>query len=274
MAKLTKAERKLHAKAEAILAKDVLNEAEKEFVLQNWHAGAAFDIGASGAFFTPFGLAGDFRIDAGTGRIIDLCSGIGMLAYWCRNFTWGSEKLAELVCLEINPTFVEIGKKILPEATWICANVFDVPDLDLGHFDTAIGNPPFGRVNRHGRTTPRYTGSEFTYHVMDIASDIADHGAFIVPQGVAGFRYSGVPYYQRAENRQYVAFEEQTGIRLEAGVGIDTSLHRDDWKGTSPAVEIVTAYFYEAREERAPKQSNLFDFMSADSSAQRARAAS
>ena len=115
-------------------------------------------------------------------------------------------------------------------------------------------------MNRYGQTAPRYSGSEFTYHVMDIASDIADHGAFIVPQGVAGFRYSGVQCYQRAENNQYRAFVEQTGISLEAGCGIDTSLFRNDWKGTSAAVEIVCADFIEAREIRAPKQASLFDF--------------
>lgn len=54
MAKLTRAESKLHLQAEEILKKDILSESEKEFVLKNWHPAAAFDVGATGAFFTPF----------------------------------------------------------------------------------------------------------------------------------------------------------------------------------------------------------------------------
>lgn len=258
MAKLTKQESKLHQQAEALLSKDILSIDDKEFILTHWHPAAAFDVGASGAFFTPFELAKDFRIDAGTGRIIDLCAGIGSLAYWCRNFTWGSEVPAELVCVEINPAYVEIGKKILPEATWICANVFDVPDMDLGYFDHAIANPPFGKVNRHGRTAPRYEGSDFAYHVIDIASDLADHGAFILPQGSAPFRYSGVQYYQRDERRSYQTFLEQTAIELDAGCGIDCSIFQNQWKGTSPAVEIVCADFTNLEEQRRSDQGDLF----------------
>ncbi len=259
MAKLTKTERKYHAQAEEVLKKDTLSESDKEFVLQHWHPAASFDVGASGAFFTPFELAKDFRIDAGQGRIIDLCAGIGSLAYWVRNFTWGADEPAELVCVEINPAYVEIGKKIVPEATWICGNVFDVPEMDLGHFDHAIANPPFGKVNRHGRTAPRYQAAEFAYHVIDIASDIADHGAFILPTGSAPFQYSGVQCYRRCESRNYLTFEEQTGISMDAGVGIDTSLFIDQWKGTKPAVEIVCADFTDARDVRQPAQFNLFE---------------
>ncbi len=259
MAKLTKSERKAHNQAEEILQKNILTEDEKEFVLKNWHPAASFDVGASGAFFTPFDLAADFRIDAGTGRIIDLCAGIGSLAYWVKNFPWGADAPTELICVEINPTYVEIGKKIVPEATWICANVFDILDMDLGHFDHAIANPPFGKVNRHGYASPRYSGADFAYHVLDIASEIADFGAFILPQGSAPFQLSGVPFYSRRESRAYLKFHEQTGIFLDAGAGIDTSLFRDQWKGTSPAVEIVCADFMEARDARKPAQIDLFE---------------
>lgn len=259
MAKLTKAERKAHNQAEEILQKETLTEDEKEFVLKNWHPAANFDVGASGAFFTPFDLAKDFRIDAGTGRIIDLCAGIGSLAYWVQNFPWGSGKSTELTCIEINPAYVEIGRKIVPEATWICANVFDVLEMDLGHFDNAIANPPFGHVNKHGHSAPRYTGSDFAYHVIDIASEIAEAGAFILPRGSAPFQYSGVQYYRRCESRDYLKFNEQTDIYLDAGVGIDTSIFADQWKGTKPIVEIVTCDFNEAREARKPAQFNLFE---------------
>lgn len=256
--KLTKPQRARHAEADTLLQKDQLTKTDKEFVLQHWHPGALGDVAVSGAFFTPCELAKDFRIEAGQGRIIDLCAGIGSLAYWAREFTWGSCQPAELVCVEINPAFVEIGKKIVPDATWICANVFDVPNIDLGHFDCAISNPPFGRVNRHGYSAPRYSGADFAYHVIDLASDLADHGSFILPQGSAPFIYSGAAFYRRNERRNYRQFHEQTAIHLDAGCGIDTSLFRDQWKGTSPATEIVSADFSELADKRQPDQRDLF----------------
>ena len=54
MAKLTRAQRKAHAAAEAILTKDRLTEDEREFVFQNWHEGANHINGVAGAFFTPW----------------------------------------------------------------------------------------------------------------------------------------------------------------------------------------------------------------------------
>ena len=259
MAKLTKAERKAHNEAEEILKKDTLTETEKEFVLQNWHPAAEFDVGASGAFFTPFELAQEFRIDAGTGRIIDLCAGIGSLGYWLNYFPWGASEPTELVCVEINPAYVEIGKKIIPEATWICGDVFDVLEMGLGHFGHAIANPPFGCVNRHGRSSPNYTGSDFAYHVIDLASELAEFGAFILPTGSAPFQYSNVHCFRRNEHANYRKFQEQTGIYLDAGVGINTSQFADQWKGAKPQVEIVTCGFAEARENRLSPQLSLFE---------------
>ncbi|MBB3948463.1 hypothetical protein GGQ73_004450 [Rhizobium skierniewicense] len=72
----------------------------------------------------------------------------------------------------------------MPEARWINADVFDYRALDLDRYDIAIGNPPFGRVRRSA-TGPRYRGAEFEFHIIDIAAELADYGAFIVPQGSA-----------------------------------------------------------------------------------------
>jgi hypothetical protein len=56
------------------------------------------------------------------------------------------EGFTELTCVEINPRYFEVGRKLLPEARWINADVFDWRTLDLGRYDVAIANPPFGRV--------------------------------------------------------------------------------------------------------------------------------
>lgn len=33
--------------------------------------------------------------------------------------------MPELVCVELNPRYVEVGHKVLPEAEWICGDIFD-----------------------------------------------------------------------------------------------------------------------------------------------------
>lgn len=252
MAKLTKIEAAKHAQACELLKKDRLTIDERIFVLDNWHEGATHINGEAGAFFTPSGLARDAIIDAGTGRTIDLCAGIGGLAFWMLLH----QRASELVCVEINPAYIEVGRKVVPEATWIQANVFDVPALQLGKFDCAVSNPPFGKTKRHGRSAPRYKGGTFEYHVLDIARDLAESGMFIVPQGAAPFNYSGSRYFERRESDAYEAFREQTGITLEPGCGVDTSFYLNDWRGVSPMTEIVVADFAEARQRCLP--SDLF----------------
>ena len=125
MAKLTKQQRKAHAEAEAILTKDRITDDERDFVFQNWHEGATHENGAAGAFFTPFGLACDFALDGAGRRVIDLCAGIGVLSYIIHHRSKWGERLAEITCVEINPRYVAVGQKLLPQARWINADVFD-----------------------------------------------------------------------------------------------------------------------------------------------------
>jgi len=184
--------------------------------------------------------------------VADLCAGIGTLAFAYTHFRCYA-RTARMVCVEINPAYVDVGRKVLPEATWICAGVFEVW-RDLGRFDCAIANPPFG-ARKTGSRGPRYAGAKFEYQVLDIASQIADHGVFILPQGSAGFRYSGAQYYERNENNAYRKFTQDTGLTLEAGCGVDTTVYRGAWKDVSPLVEIVCCDFAQ-RERRceAPQQ--------------------
>jgi hypothetical protein len=254
MAKLTKAEAKAHGEALTLLEKDELTDDDRIFIMENWQESANHVNSIAGAFFTPHGLAMDAALDVyyGEGRIIDLCAGIGSLslAAWWRGYydRRDSGKTLEMVCVELNPEYVALGRKMLPEAEWICGSIFDLPDL--GHFTQAISNPPFGNIKTGGDWKGKYTGSKFEYRTIEIASQIADCGMFIVPQQSAGFRYSGAAYYQHSDsgeftNREYAKFAEQTGIRLDAGVGVDTSVFDDAWHGVSPRVEIAIADFTE-----------------------------
>ncbi len=248
MAKLTKEQRRNHAEACQLLEKDRLTTVERIFVLENWHEGAEHENGSAGAHFTPAGLARDFAIDAGGGaRVIDLCAGIGGLMFWLI-LDERARVDGHLVCVERNPAYIEVGRKIVPEATWIQADVFDLP-ADIGKFDLAVSNPPFGNTPREGRS-PRYTGRKMEYHVMDIASDLAEYGAFIIPQNSAPFRFSGQHNYRTVESTDVAAFFNQTRIEMQAGCGIDTRLYLHDWKDVSPMCEVVTVDFAAVREAR------------------------
>ncbi|MBZ9659805.1 methyltransferase [Mesorhizobium sp. ESP-6-4] len=247
MAKLTKPEAKAHAQAIEMLVKERLTEDEKEFVFRNWHEGANHINGSAGAFFTPYDMAFDFSFDVGGHRVIDLCAGIGMLSYAVHYRSRFGERTADITCIERNPDYVAVGKKLLPEATWIQADVLDVLDMGLGQFDYAISNPPFGNIKRE-RNAPRYSGRNFEFHIIDIAAHLANYGVFIVPQGSAGFNYSGRQFYERQKDGKAVKFQELTGLHFDAGVGVDTAFYRDEWKGVSPLCEIVSVDFAEARQ--------------------------
>lgn len=250
MAKLTKQERKNHGQACALLQKDVLTLDDKIFVLENWHEGANHENGERGAFFTPSGLARDFGIDAGGGGdVIDLCAGIGGLMFWLK---LDGRIPGRMVCVEINPAYIAVGRKILPDAEWIQADVFDQL-ADLGKFALAISNPPFGAVRRSGNA-PRYSGRKFEYHVMDIAADLAETGAFIVPQTSAPFIYSGGGHYREKRDAEFAKFAADTGIVMTAGCGIDTAFYKNEWHGVAPICEVACIDFDQARRDRPAPQ--------------------
>lgn len=255
MAKLTKAEAKAHAQAVELLTKERLTEDDKEFVFRNWNEGATHINGAAGAFFTPYDMAFDFAFDVGGARIIDLCAGIGMLSYAVHYRSRFGERVADITCIERNADYIAVGKKMLPEATWIHADALDVLDMCLGHFDYAISNPPFGNIKRT-KNAPRYTGKDFEFHIIDIASHLADYGVFIVPQMSAGFNYSGRQCYERQKEGKAVKFQELTGLHFDAGCGVDTAFYKEEWKGVSPLCEIVCVDFEESRQATLPEPAN------------------
>lgn len=242
MSKLTKSEAKLHGQACDLLAKDTLDSSEKEFVLSHWREDAEHVNSLSGAFFTPSTLAWDLSIYApSNGTLIDLCAGIGQLAYRCvdqyeRDRGRGHSKI---VCVEINPAYVEVGKKILPDAVWICADIFtagidEILALNSGHpFDFAISNPPFGR----SKDMP-LAGVTTDLNVLAIAAKLARCGAFILPQESCPFKYSGNTYYEPRPSSTFDKFYAETGVELTCSSS-DCVVFKDDWRGVSPNVEIA-----------------------------------
>ncbi|WP_277903855.1 methyltransferase [Enterobacter hormaechei] len=232
MARVTKRESTNHNRVMELVHSDKqLTQDDKEFIFNNYQGDG---IGATGAFFTPEMLAWDFILDDGcSGDCIELCAGIGRLSY----YQFLRNNPTHITCVELNPEYVQIGKRVLPEAEWITGDALQyTPDR---FYRVAYGNPPFGKINTSKAYTGRYTGSEFEYKVIEHASQFASYGVWIVPQGSAGFRYSGVHCYERYEKSKYQKFTSETGLTLEPGCGIDTSIYKDEWNGTKVICESV-----------------------------------
>lgn len=248
MARLSKAQIKRHTEAVALLSKDRLDDDEREFVLENWQESATHINSAAGAFFTPSGLARDTAIYTnGAETIVDLCAGIGGLGLWA---WWLSGRRARVTCIEVNPDYVAVGRKVFPEAEWICASV----EQANGHYDCAISNPPFGKTAKI--KGPRYSGED-DLAVVDIAADLARWGVFILPSLSVPFEYSGRPHYRERESAKAERFIKATGIVLSCESS-DAALYADDWRGVSPSVEVCSVDFDEWRAEREAEQSPLF----------------
>jgi hypothetical protein len=120
---------------------------------------------------------------------------------------------------------------------------------DIGKFDCAIANPPFGNKKSDGKA-PRYSGRHFEYKVIDVASDLARYGVFILPQNLAPLAMSEQRSMQEIHSESYEKVKAVMGIKLELNCGIDTAVHKDDWHGISILTEIVLADFARLRQAR------------------------
>lgn len=176
--KLTKKETKFHQQAEELIGlKRDLSLDEKYFVIENWMPGANNNITASSAFFTPYELAecANIAFFDEPYNIVDLCAGIGTLsfAYMEKVKAVGVPKLT---CVEINPDFVRVGRKILPEAEWILGDVFDLYNGTLKNkkFDGCISNPPFGIIHKKHQKPQNIVGNIWEYAIAEIALELTD----------------------------------------------------------------------------------------------------
>lgn len=276
MAKLTKQQTSKMREVNQVLSQHILSEKDKAFVLRHFHEGATNNVSAAGAFFTPFELALEFAeycslpfVKNRPTRILDLCAGIGSLSYALQlgfnrsNF----DERCEITCVEINADYVDIGKKLLPDANWVNASVTDIDTiLALGEFDLVISNPPFGNIPtfKH-RDKIAYTGSNAIYAVIEIASLLANTATMIMPQQEAGFRYSGENSFTDIANEKLSDFTDQTGIELGPNNFSGTHLYEQDWKAKVPRVEFVECDFCgskvtEIHHQSSLKQADLFDF--------------
>lgn len=236
-----------------------------EFVLDHWRPYVNGRVDKAGAFFTPAGLARTVSWCSGdSGRFVDLCAGIGALTWpLLRDPMWMSRVPREIVAVELNPRFVEVGRRLMPEVAWVCGDVLDQSTWDgLGRFDHAVSNPPFGMVATRGarRNWLRYHGV-MEYQVMEVAARVANTVTMIVPQGSAPalwqrsggadrnmYRWDGrsstysAELSRPAESAALLKWYETWPDSEVSGSNFDTA-DGGDWNGTNVRVEIVHVEF-------------------------------
>lgn len=255
MPKLTKTQTKLHARAEALLAHDDLTPDDVEFCFKHWRPDAAHNVGVSGTFFTPYRLAEQAAIfSLSSGRLVDMCAGIGLLGHLAAYDAYEKSAI-DLVCVELNPDFVRVGRKLVPHATWVQGSIFDEALWDdLGPFTAAICNPPFGNVKTAKGETDwiGYKGPADLMAVAVAAKVTAVGGTFILPSMSVPFQFSHNEtrgYHEidpeRWPTKLRKLFDAVPGLEMNC-VALDTSSYEKEWVVASPRVELVDVALHES----------------------------
>jgi len=236
--KISRADSKLHDQAMDLIHSDkTLTQDEIEFCLENFNPMATHDVGKGGIFFTPIEMARSFaQVVAPNGRIIDLCAGIGLLSWaLLENDRFSPRQITEIVAVEIDNEFAEIGKRLLPEVTWICGSIFDQELVSsLGRFDYAIGNPPYGNIpNKKEADWMSFKGPA-QFMAAEIAFRVSANGCmFIVPEGDTEYDLKrNRPRKNANADRLKTVFPGVT-IMPES---LDLSEFKSQWKGAAPDV--------------------------------------
>jgi len=244
MARISKQKMKLYNEAEEILTQDALSETEKDFVFANWLPEIEFDVGGDGVFFTPEEIAHELAVMVGDCpcQILDLCAGIGRLSYTIYEFSKWRNRRPQITAIERNPRFVEVGRKLLPEATWICMSVFDEEaweenGFEDGYFDFAISNPPFGEIGHSGW---RGFKTIADLNCVGIAMDKTKYGGiFILPSESVPWTCSGESYTTFVESAKWNKLEKQYPGIVCHPCCVDLDVHQKEWLGVSPKVELA-----------------------------------
>lgn len=246
--KLTKAELKLQKEVKALIDSDKkLTEDEIEFIYEKFNPAYIGDITSHSAYFTPLDMAYDFALFAGRyGVCVDMCAGIGMLTYAAKIRDSWEHNITHQICIERNPDYITIGKRLLPHVHWIQGDMFD-EDMwkgivkQYGRIDSIVSNPPFGKVTKTDvdRSWLKYQGADLDIASIEVALKFTNNVSMILPTGSVSFRYSGRPYYEDISNRKIDKLKKDTGLNFHmTNPGIDCSVY-SEFKNTKILVEIV-----------------------------------
>lgn len=236
--KITKQESKLHDEAMAILSLTrKLEYDDIEFVYKNFNPMAENNVGKGGIFFTPLELAEEFAVYSGNdGDLIDFAAGIGILSWTAIRHRGNYAKPRRHVAVELSHSFVEIGKKLLPEVEWIEGDIFNWEQMEkLGEFNAAISNPPYGHVKSVGGDWMKNKGDGQTRTVEMIARMTYCGGYIIAPSMFSDYDLDRREYKNPLPSSKIKFFQT---IYFNP---IDTTYDEWDhlWKGAAPRVNII-----------------------------------
>jgi hypothetical protein len=244
--KLTKQQAKAHAAAMALIdGGAALSLDQIEQCYRDFHEGATSDQTSAGAYFTPVDMAYDLRMEMPQrGTFVDLCAGTGRLAFFAggQAATSGNRHdYSRIICVERNPEYVRIGKRLFPDAEWICGDALDpAVRRQIGAVDFAISNPPFGVSGKSDYRAPRYTGPHFELKALDVMALLAPEGWAIVPAMTAPFDSRGYANTPRAiDTSRADQWTSATGLPLNRFASLEPDFYRDEWHGVAPMVDFV-----------------------------------
>ncbi len=217
----------------------VLDETDRIFCYENIQPAALADVTAASAFFTPWEMMLDFNQMTQESRrrqlrILDLCAGIGGLSYSHYHFYEKDLPKPSFVCVEKNPIFAAVGKRLFPEATWLVQDVFEL-DESLGKFDQFYSNPPFGPLPKEHRV--KGDTKCFQYAVAEIGMKFAPHGLLFTVGTILNWRMHGQNGRTVKPNPVYEDWSKKSGIELRENPGFDFSYI--DFTDTKVGVELA-----------------------------------
>lgn len=229
--KISRRDYELHDEAVALAQKPKLTTDEKCFVLDHYDPRAKHNVAKCGAFFTPREIARATAMwhgGTGSGRVVDACAGIGALAFELEDYGVG-----HLICIEQNPEFVAIGKKIVPDATWLCGDIFTMLPT-LHGITNAITNPPFGKVATNG--SKNFPGAAHMGVLELLAKHTKCGGVAIIPDA----DHSQIDRQDRNPSNHYHRFRELHPEWCITPVSQDMRCFESKWKGALPSFAIVS----------------------------------
>lgn len=241
--RLTRKQTKVHDDVMRILQGDRLTEDECDYVLDNFRPSATTNTTKSAAFFTPRSVAIEISVmcDCDDEIVVDLGAGIGSLA---RGLLDGGRRPKKIVCIEQNPNFVAIGRKVVPEATWIEGDIFDQNLMSqLLTVGWVISNPPYG-LKLPAYNWLAYQGQS-DLMAVEVGMRLATNGGlFILPQTSVPWAFSGRQCYQEVSQRPAKLQKFMMAnphIQFDC-VSVDMSVYKDAWVDGTSAVELVHAH--------------------------------
>lgn len=250
--KLTKAEIKIQKQVFELLKKDNLTNEEIDWIYENINAGYISDVTTHSFYQTPLNLSYDAVLMWPThGVLIDMAAGFGILTHCAKIRDGYNKDIKHYVCIERNPVYIEIGKKLCPYADWIEGDIFNKNVWDsikqkYGRIDCIMSNPPFGKVSKSDadKSWLKYKGSDLEIAAIEVALVNCDkqyNCSFILPVGSLTFRKNMAGgYMEHVQCRKIDKLKKEMGVEFYMSwCSIDTDVY-EGFKNTKIRVECCT----------------------------------